>query len=170
MMASRVLSRLLPVADGDVSVLEGMRNTTYRQSDVESHPGRPTEDLFHDEEEFPDRMFFEGANDDDAFDPGQCPQQPPSSQDSPTLDRIRPKWLEDQRNRRIEEDEDVPASLLLDPNDKPVTNRPGTRGEGNIKATIEPKWRAAQEQHGLLAAPSSRPGTNRGRRSRAPTI
>ena len=170
MMASRVLSRLLPVADGDVSVLEGMRNTTYRQSDVESQPGRPTEDLFHDDDEFPDRMFFEGANDDDGFDQNRySPQQPPSSQESPTLDRIRPKWLEDQRNRRIEEDEDVPASLLLDPKDKPELSRPATRGEGNTKATIEAKWRAAQEQHRLHAAPPSRPATNRGRRSQAPT-
>ena len=171
MNASRVLSRLLPVADGDVSVLEGLRNTTYRQSDVESHPGRATEDLFHDDEEFPDRMFFEGANDEDRFDPAaHSPPQPPSSQDSPTLDRIRPKWLEDQRNRRIDEDEDVPpVSLLLDPNDKPGLSRPVTRGERPTKSAIEAKWRAAQEQQGLHAAPSSRQGTNRGRRSQAST-
>ena len=165
MMTSRVLSRLLPVAEGDVSVFQGMRNT-HRQVDVESQPGRGLDDQFHDDEEFPDRMFFEGANDDDTFEAVRQ-AQPPSSQSSPTLDRIRPRWLEDQRNRRIEEDEDVPESLLLDPKDKAVLTRPMSQGEAPARSTIEAKWRAAQEEHRLHATTPSRPPASRGRRSQA---
>lgn len=169
MMTSRVLSRFLPVAEGDVSVFEGMRNTTHQHPDVESQPGRAAEELFHDDEEFPDRLFFEGANDDDTYDqPRRNPQQPPSSQSSPIVDRIRPKWLEDQRNRRIEEDEDVPQSLLLDPNDGAELNRPTSQGDGRIKTTIEAKWKAAQEEHRLHTRLSSRPAPRRGPRSQAP--
>ena len=149
-MTSRVLSRLLPVAEGDVSVFEGMRTFPHRTSDVESQQGQPTEDAFHDDEEYPDRLFFEGANDDVSEPTQPSPQNFPSSQSSPTLDRIRPRWLEDRRNRRIEEDEDVPESLLLDPKDKAALSRPTsqpTRGDAQSRA--EAQWRAAQERHGL---------------------
>ena len=170
MMTSRVLSRFLPVAEGDVSVFEGMRRTTHRQADVESLSGRHTDDQFHDDEEYPDRLFFEGANDDDTSEQaGRSPHLPHSSQSSPTLDRIRPKWLDDQRNRRIEEDEDVPESLLLDPKDEARLSRPTTQGEADTAAAIEAKWKAAQEEHQLHTASITRPAPKCGPRSHPTT-
>ena len=164
MMTSRVLSRLLPVAEGDVSVFESMRNAPHRRHDVESQ-GRATEDQFHDDEEFPDRLFFEGANDDLSEPTHPSPDTHPSSQASPALERIRPKWLDSHRNRRIEEDEDVPESLLLDPKDKDAASRPGSRPtHESAQARADAQWRATQEQHGLhLTPPSRRPMSSRSR-------
>ena len=157
MMTSRVLSRLLPVAEGDVSVFEGMRNAPHQQSDVESQRGPSVADPFHDDEEFPERLFFEGANDDVSDLTQPSPENQPFSQASPTLDRIRPKWLDNRRNRRIDEDEDVPESLLLDPKDKVATRRPLSQPtHESARARADAQWRAAQEQHGLHSAPPSR--------------
>ncbi|KAK3710946.1 autophagy protein atg9 [Vermiconidia calcicola] len=164
MMTSRVLSRLLPVAEGDVSVFEGMRSAPHRQLDLESQGRRIHEDQFHDEEEaYPDRMFFEGANDDvsDAA-------HPPSPEQSPTLQRIRPKWLENHKNRRIDEDEDVPESLLLDPKDKRAVSRPQS-SQSEARTRAEAQWKAAQEQHELHPAPPSRQGIRRAPHQRAET-
>lgn len=169
-MTSRVLSRLLPVAEGDVSVFEGMRSAPHRQSDVEGQQ-RGVDDPFHDdEEEFPDRLFFEGANDDNSDPTHPSPEDQLSSEASPTLDRIRPKWLENRRNRRIEEDEDVPESLLVDPKDNVAVGRPASQSaRDNAQARAEAQWRATQEHHGLHGGPPSRQAMYGGPRSRVDT-
>ena len=148
MMTSRVLSRFLPVADGDVSIFETLRNEPHHL-DVESQRAPPSEDAFHDYEDDPGQMLFEGANDDDDDVEGLAhvsPRARASMQSSPTLDRIRPKWLDSLKNRRIEEDDDVPTSLLLDQNSSRASSRPG---KGPAKATQEARWQAAQQRHGL---------------------
>ncbi len=150
-MTSKVLSRLLPVAEGDVSVFEGMRRSVlHRTRDLEAH-GRD-EDAFHDEEDYPDRLFLEGANDEASDQGGDVPSSQPSTQPSPVLERIRPKWLDNRRNRRIEEDDDVPESLILEPKGKaPATSR---STEQDQQARTEAQWKAAQEQQALHDGPS----------------
>lgn len=156
-MTSRVLSRLLPVAEGDVSVFEGLRNAPHRRNDLEAQRVPSTDDPFYDDDEQPDHMFLEGANDVLSDPTNPSPQTQPSSRASPALDRIRPRWLDNRRNRRIEEDEDVPESLLLDPNDKQAPSRPPSQPTpANARAKAEAQWKAAQEQHGLHSPPPSR--------------
>ncbi|KAF2487308.1 autophagy protein Apg9-domain-containing protein [Neohortaea acidophila] len=153
MMTSRVLSRFLPVAEGDVSVFETLRNEPHRHLDVESQRAPTSDGAFRDYDDDPEHMFFEGANDDVHL----SPDARASMQSSPTLDRIRPKWLEDTRNRRIEEDEDVPDSLLLDPNTHPPSSRASSRPTKNLaQARVEAQWKAAQDQHGLHSTPTAR--------------
>ena len=140
------------------SVFEAIRNEPYRQTDLESQRAPPSEDAFRDYEDDPEQMFFEGANDDTISLTHLSPEARASMQSSPTLDRIRPKWLDDTRNRRIEEDDDVPESLLLDPN----THGPGSRASSRpakdtVEARAEAQWRATQEQHGLHGMAKARP-------------
>ncbi|KAK5169025.1 autophagy protein atg9 [Saxophila tyrrhenica] len=150
MMTSRVLSRLLPVAEGDVSVFEGMRSAPHRRTDIESH-GRH-EDTFHDEDDYPDRIFLEGANDEESDQTQQSPETQPSAQQSPVLERIRPKWLDSRRNRRIDEDDDVPESLILDDKGEGPANRASSRPtDQDPRTRAEAQWKAAQETHGLHA-------------------
>ena len=150
MMTSRVLSRFLPVAEGDVSVFEAMRQEPYRDNDVEAQRAPRSEDPYNDYDEEPDRLFLEGADDDGSELAHLSPEARASSQSSPILDRIRPKWLADQRNRRIEEDDDVPESLLLDPKSGPPSSRPTSQPATKAGQTrAEAQWRATQEQHGL---------------------
>ena len=158
-MTSRVLSRFLPVADGDVSVFEAMRQEPYRQHDVEAQRASPSDDPFLDYDEDPDRLLFEGANDDVSHTAHLSPEARASSQSSPTLDRIRPKWLDDRRNRRIEEDEDVPESLLLDSQPKIPSSRHSSRpAERGAESRVQAQWRAAQEQHGIHSIRQARQG------------
>ena len=172
MMSSRVLSRLLPVAEGDISVFESMRREPHRQPDLEAQRRRRSTDSFHDYDEDPDRMFFEGANDGISDPAHPSPDARPSTHSSPTLDRIRPKWLESQRNRRIEEDEDVPESLLLEDKGKGATSRPVSQAGPSAQARIEAQWKATQEQQELHSAPPSRQSVPRSRPSTtaAPTV
>ncbi len=156
-MTSRVLSRFLPVAEGDVSVFEAMRNEPHRRVDVESQRAPLSEDAFRDYEDDPEQMFFEGANDD----PNLSPEARASTQPSPTLERIRPRWLDDVRNRRIDEDDDVPESLLLDPNTHGPSSRASSRPAQQMKqARAAAQWKAAQEQHRLHTLPPDRPSTS----------
>ena len=104
MMTSRILSRFLPVAEGDISVFEQMRNEPHRNRDVESQRAPPSEDPYRDYEDDPEQMFFEGANDDVVSLTHLSPEARASIQSSPTLDRMRPRWLDDFKNRQIEEE------------------------------------------------------------------
>ena len=167
MMTSRVLSRLLPVAEGDVSVFEGMRSAPHRRPDVESQRPTTAGDPFYDDEEHPERLFFESANDELSNPTYTSPPSHSSSQASPLVDRLRPRWLDDRRNRRIDEDEDVPESLLLDPKDRGTASRPQSRaGPQNAQARAETQWKAAQEQQRLHSAPRSGQAKHTAPRSR----
>lgn len=155
MMTSRVLSRLLPVAEGDVSVFESMRSAPHRQPDIEAYARQ--EDTFQDEDDYPDRIFLEGTNDEASDQTHPSPEVRPSAQASPILERIRPKWLDSRRNRRIDEDDDVPESLILDAKGKRAGNRePSQHSPQDTRAKAETMWRATQERHGLHSATQSR--------------
>ena len=170
MMASRVLSRFLPAADGDVSFFEANRFDTLRTIDLESQ--RPTSagtgGAFRDEEEEtdPNQLLFEGAHDGAHEQPSPSPASQPSTQASPIVERTRPKWLDKQR-RRADEDDDVPDSFLVETNaqEAPKEQR---RPPGSRRAREEAQWKATQEQHGLHSAPASRQG-RRGRQASRPT-
>jgi autophagy-related protein 9 len=143
------------VAEGDISVFESMRSAPHRHVDVESRAGH--EGTFHDDEDYPDRIFLEGANDTASEQTEPSPQTQASIQQSPVLERIRPKWLDSRRNRRIDEDDDVPASLLLDPKGKGPAQRAASHPmEQDPQTRAEAQWKAAQEQHGLHTTPPSR--------------
>lgn len=155
MMTSRVLSRLLPVAEGDVSVFENMRSAPHRHPDVEAR-GRQ-EDTFHDEDDYPDRIFLDGTNDEASDQTHPSPEARPSTQQSPILERIRPKWLDNRRNRRIDEDDDVPESLILDSKGKKTANRDSSQhSPQDTRAKAETLWRTTQERHGIHSVPQSR--------------
>jgi len=147
-----------------VSVFEDLRAAPHRHGDLKSR-GRQ-EDTFHDEDDdYPDRIFLEGANDEDSDQTQPSPASQPSARQSPILERIRPKWLDSRRNRRIDEDDDVPESLILDDNKKGASSRGSSRPTGqDTKARAEAQWKAAQERQRLHAEPSTR-AVSRGHRS-----
>lgn len=165
MMASRVLSRFLPAAEGDVSFFEANRNV-----DLESQ--RPTSagtrDVFHDDDEEytdPNRLLFEGAHDGGNEQTSSTVASQPSTQASPILTRARPNGLDTQRQKRMDDDDDVPASFLVETNAHDA-RKEHPQPQSSRRARVEAQWRATQEQQGLYPAPPSRQG---GHSSRPPT-
>lgn len=157
MMTSRVLSRFLPAAEGDVSVFETLRNEPRRRSDVESQPAPLSEASFHDYGDDPEQLLFDGVDGAASNVTFHSPEARAPSQFSPILNRIRPKWLEHGRNRRIEEDDDVPESLLFDPNTRRQTARPTVEpSQSDSRERDEARWRSAQEQHRLQLGTQTR--------------
>ena len=171
MMASHVLSRFLPAAEGDVSFFDANRYDTQRNFDVESQ--RPTSagtrGAFHDEEEDPDpnQLLFEGGPDGANEQTSPSPASQPSTQASPTLNRVRPKWLDQRRKGGIEDEDDVPESFLIETHAKDP-QKEQQRPPSSKQAMREAQWRATQEQHGLHSAPPPRQG-RRGQRPQSST-
>lgn len=154
-MASRMLSRLLPVAEGDVSVYESLRRDAVNLADVEAQSHAGPAQPFHDEDDDPDAMLYDATAESRPFrDIAISPQTQASSMGSPLVDRARPKWLEDHGKRRADEDEDVPESLLLDPKGKAVAShveQPAQRTPG-----VEARWRTPSQPR-LASVPLGRP-------------
>lgn len=156
MMTSRVLSRLLPVAEGDVSVYESLRREPIRYRDLEAQQPPAVHHPFHDDDDDPEALLYEG-------------QQEPNPSDAATESpEMKPalKWLDRPPKRRPEEDDDVPESLLLEPKGRAGRSRAASKGgPRSTQSRTEAQWRAAQEPHGLDATPprSSRPTTARSR-------
>lgn len=151
-MSSRVLSRLLPVAEGDVSVYESIRRDTVRQADLESQRRLSIDEPFHDDDDDPNALLYEAEHE-----LGLAA----SATVSPEI-RGAEQWLGQASKRPGEEEEDVPASLLLEPKGKVAMNRPSSqRGPppSSSQARTEAQWRTVQQQHGLDAHPPSRPAT-----------
>ena len=171
MLASRVLSRFLPVAEGDVSVYPGMRRDAIRRAgDVEAQGDRVYDtDGFQDEDDHPDNLLYDEFGDlPTPTDPGQSPEM--------IAAHSRQKWQSPAAKRRGLEDEDVPESLLLEPRGKPGPSRHTTRNPVDAKhARAEAQWKTAQDQQGLYAShaprssrPTSRP--SRGTAATRPTV
>ena len=125
-----MLSRLLPVAEGDVSMLESMRRDAAMQ-DIEANDRRPGSEPFHDDEDDPDGLLYNGSVDDRTSpDPALLsPEVGPSSNASPVMERAHLQWMDGGGNRRAGEDEDVPESLLLAPRGKAPGSRPVSQGQ-----------------------------------------
>ncbi|CAK4034752.1 autophagy-related 9 [Lecanosticta acicola] len=157
LMSSRVLSRFLPVAEGDVSVYEGMRRQAARHPDVEAQRHRRPHEPFHDDEEENPENFLYDVDQQTPTDTGQSPEMMASTS--------RPQGQDARTKRQTVDDEDVPESLLLEPKAHRATSRPVSKNTMDSKiARAEAQWRATQEQQGLhhsraprSARPTSRP-------------
>lgn len=150
MMASRVLSRFLPVAEGDVPVYQGRRREAGMQADVEAQRRGAVRDAFQDNDDDPDDFLFDTTTDPDQPSPGGplSSQSRPMSKESSNTEATRPKGRPEAGARGVEEEEeDVPGSLLMD------HTRPKARGghPGGAVGT-DAQWQATQRQQGLHAA------------------
>nr|POE51146.1 autophagy-related protein 9 [Quercus suber] len=133
-MSSRVLSRLLPVAEGDVSVYESLKLEPGHHYDVESQRGLPSGSHFHDEDDDPGALLYD---DRDA-------ERIPSASTTPE----RPV------KRGNLEDDDVPPSLMLEPRGPSAASTVvDQRAERNDQAKTAAQLRAAQEQYGIYPRP-----------------
>ncbi|KXT17826.1 hypothetical protein AC579_5333 [Pseudocercospora musae] len=161
MMASRVLSRFLPVAEGDVSFYDGARREDARRADVEAQRHTYDDfDRFHDDEDNPEAFLLDGEQP-TPTDPGQSPEAR-----SPLAMHSRPKAHSASAKRRRVEEEDVPASLLLEPRRKagPI-ELVATRQMERKHAKADEQWKTAQE--GLYASRAPRSSRQPSRPSRA---
>lgn len=143
MEVSRVISRLLPVAEGDVSYHDAFRRGVPGEDDIEAHPRPFAPEHFHDEEDDPDTLLYDQRAVVDGLD---------SPESSPEVTGIR-KWLMPGK-RRADEDEDVPESLILGEGGKTkadaARNKPLSRQTSKeSRSRTEAQWRSAQTQDGL---------------------
>jgi autophagy-related protein 9 len=169
MLASRVLSRFLPVAEGDVSTYDGLRRDAVRRGgDVEALRHRMYTDGFQedDDDDDPDTFLYDAAGDQPTpSDPGQSPEMMAAPS--------RQKWKSPAAKRRGLEDEDVPESLLLESRGKAGPSRHPAKNPAEAKlARAEAQWKASQDQQGLYAPrapPSARPPSRPSRGGTAPT-
>lgn len=161
---SRVLSRFLPAAEGDetISIYESLRRDVGRRPDLEAQHYAASDHRFHDDEDDnPDELLY---HEDDGELPTQNPSPSsdagPSTTSSPIVQHQRSKWFGMGMNKRVDEDEDVPDSLLLDPRDRTGSRRPpSTRPTFDKRqARDEAQWKAAQEQelHGPSTSKANR--------------
>ena len=143
MISSRVLSRLLPVAEGDVSSFDGTKFGARRMGDREAGHPDSLNTPFRDHDEDPERLLFDG-------DLEQSPDARLRPFASPKTTRISPKWLQGQTGGRVEEDDDVPESLLLDSTEDHgpgSLSRPQDKDKGFLPhPKTQTRSQAAQEQ------------------------
>ncbi|RMZ07077.1 hypothetical protein D0860_05286 [Hortaea werneckii] len=155
MMSSRVLSRLLPVAEGDVSmsVYDGVRHNNTRPQDLEAQYRRSSDEPFRDEDdedEGPEAFIIEGRGD----------REPTESATISPEVKGAEQWLGKGGKNRTTEDEDVPTSLLLEARDKrSEKGRPPQTRPDSSEAKAEAQWRAAQQHQRIHGRSSSRPST-----------
>jgi autophagy-related protein 9 len=150
MMASRIVSRLLPVAEGD-SMFDGSRLDP--DMDLESQRradyGRQTQ-LDDDD---PEAMFYEPSSASAAFrDTALSPETRPLVRGSMSIAQSQPGWFDGQQKRRKdeEEEEDVPESLLLERKGKPIPKQPSVLlNQESGRARTEEQWNKMQQQHKL---------------------
>ncbi|KAK4613753.1 Autophagy-related protein 9 [Fulvia fulva] len=157
MDASRLISRVLPGAEGDVhsSMYDRLRmapDPGYRDLESQRHP---PPDTFHDEDDDPDAFLY------DANQTPTHPGQSPEMMASPVARHSRPrKQARDQIG--LDDDEDVPASLLLDPGKRGISRAAAGKQPDAKLAKAEAQWQAMQEQqrlHMSQAPRSTRPGS-----------
>ncbi|GAB7360948.1 hypothetical protein MBLNU230_g0931t1 [Neophaeotheca triangularis] len=153
MMASRVLSRYLPVAEGDISALEESRRESGVRGDVEAQRSGPPLHTFHDNDDDPDDFLYDPSNDPErASSPDlSSPEARPTSKGENVEGGHRLKSADEIAQQGIEENEDVPGSLLMD-HTRPRAQRgfPPSRNEHSSRqAGTDAQWQATQLQQGL---------------------
>jgi autophagy-related protein 9 len=171
MMASRIVSRLLPVAEGD-SVFDGSR--LDGDMDLESQRrinfGRRYESGDDDD---PEAMFCEPPTASVPFhDIALSPETRPLVQSSMSAVQSPPGWLDGQQKRRKQDDEeDVPESLLLERKGKP-TPRQATAPlkQENRPSRTEEQWNKMQQQHKLHSSDIHHTGRNARVRPRSESV
>jgi len=170
-MASKMLSRLLPVAEGDVSVFDSIRRDAGM--DLEGQGQYRPAGHFQDDDEDPEDMLYETSEQQAPFrDVVSSPQSRPMSQDSTsTSARTRPGWLDGPSKRKADEDEDVPESLLLENKGKPSGKRPNSSKEPDTpQARREAQWRTAQLHQKLHESQMPPPGRRVASRQGPPAV
>jgi autophagy-related protein 9 len=150
MMASRIVSRLLPVAEGD-SMFDGgrldgdMDLESQRRADRGRHfePGEDDDD--------PEAMFYEPLTASAPFrSVALSPETRPLVHSSMSIAQSQPGWLDGQQKRRNgDEEEDVPESLLLERKGKPTPRRPAPPKQEPGQTRTEDQWNKMQQQHKL---------------------
>lgn len=124
----------------------------YRDLESQRHP---PPDTFHDEDDDPDAFLY------DANQTPTHPGQSPEMMASPVARHSRPrKQARDQIG--LDDDEDVPASLLLDPGKRGISRAAAGKQPDAKLAKAEAQWQAMQEQqrlHMSQAPRSTRPGS-----------
>ena len=150
MMASRIVSRLLPVAEGD-SVFDGSRLDP--DMDLESQRRADYGRHYQPDDDDPEAMFYEPSTASTPFrDNALSPETRPLVHGSMSIAQNQPTWFDGQQRRRKdeEEEEDVPESLLLERKGKPIPKQPSVLLEQeNGRARTEEQWNKMQQQHKL---------------------
>lgn len=146
MMASRIVSRLLPVAEGD-SVYEG--GQLIDDMDYESPRAAPYGRRFDPGDDDPEAMLFE-ADTAPFRDVAQSPESRPLAPSTMSIAQSQPGWLDGQQKRRDEEEGDVPESLLMERKGKPIPKQlPAAKAHDSGRARTEQQWKQTQQQQKL---------------------
>lgn len=150
MMASRIVSRLLPVAEGD-SMFDGSRLDP--DMDLESQRRADYGRHYQPDDDDPEAMFYEPTSASTPFrDNALSPESRPLVHGSMSIAQNQPTWFDGQQRRRKdeEEEEDIPESLLLERKGKPIPKQPSVLLEQeNGRARTEEQWNKMQQQHKL---------------------
>ena len=159
MMASRIVSRLLPVAEGDSMFEPGRLDTDM---DLESQRRGEYGRHFESGDDDPEAMLYEASVDQVPFhDVALSPEARPIGRGSMSLAQSQPGWLDGQQKRRAEDEEDVPESLLMERKGKSTPRRgqaPGAQEVG--RTTTDEQWDKVQQQHKLYSSTVRAPARN----------
>jgi autophagy-related protein 9 len=152
MMASRIVSRLLPVAEGD-SMFDGSRLDPDLDLESQRRADYGRRYQPDDDDDDPEAMFYEPPSASTPFrDNALSPETRPLVHGSLSIAKNQPTWFDGQQRRRKdeEEEEDVPESLLLERKGKPTPKQPSVLlEEENGRARTEEQWNKMQQQHKL---------------------
>lgn len=171
MMASRIVSRLLPVAEGD-SMFDGSRLDP--DMDLESQTRAEYGRHFESGDDDPEAMFYEPSTPSAPFrDVALSPETRPLVHNSKSIAQSQPGWFDGQQKRRKdeEEEEDVPESLLLERKGKPTPRQaaaPPNQESG--RARTEEQWNKMQQQHKLHSSNILHLGRNAPTRPRSESV
>jgi autophagy-related protein 9 len=161
MMASRIVSRLLPVAEGD-SMFDGSRLDPDMDLESQRRADNGRDYQFDDDD--PEAMFYEPPAASTPFrDNALSPDSRPLVHGSMSIAPNQPTWFDGQHRRRKEEEEeeDVPESLLLERKGKPIPKQPSVLLEQESgRARTEEQWNKMQQQHKLHSSNVLRLGRN----------
>jgi autophagy-related protein 9 len=152
MMASRIVSRLLPVAEGD-SMFDGSRLDPDLDLESQRRADYGRRYQPDDDDDDPEAMFYEPPSASTPFrDNALSPETRPLVHGSLSIAKNQPTWFDGQQRRRKdeEEEEDVPESLLLERKGKPIPKQPSVLlEEESGRARTEEQWNKMQQQHKL---------------------
>lgn len=148
-MASRIVSRLLPVAEGDSVFDAGRPDHDMFESQRRDEYGRH----FESGDDDPEAMLYEAPTASIPFhDAALSPQSQPSTRGLMSPSQYQPAWFDGQQKRRRdeEEEEDVPESLLLEPKGKSKPRHVKASPKQDTRGTrTEEQWNKMQQQHKL---------------------
>lgn len=150
MMASRIVSRLLPVAEGDYFFDSGRPETDM---DLESRTRSEYGRRFESGDDDPEAMLYEASVDPVPFRDIVGLDSKLPARESMSIAQNQPRWVDGQQNRRDEEEEEVPESLLLERKSKPAPKTSASsKNTKDERTKAEEQWDRMQQQHKLHAS------------------